>query len=886
MLLFITQLYKLKKGEMTRTNLTFKTFTKPQPIQFLKTTRTQFLQSHATAVNLGKPLQEPKCSIAQNVFDRSPKQDVVQCNHLLFDYSRNNSHHEVVNLFVAIHRSDLLTDGSTLSCVLKACACLSCKKFGIQVHDYCVKSGFLEDISVGTSLVDMYMKSEYVEEGKRVFDEMEERNVVSWTSLLVGYAHNGLNMEALECFFEMQAGAIKPNPFTFATVLGALADSKAIADKGVQIHTMVIKNGFEATIFVCNSLINMYSKSGMVKNAKAVFDNMVTRDAISWNSMVAGYVANGLYLEAIEMFYHLRLAGVKLTNFIFSSVIKSCANIKELGFARQLHGQVLKGGFEYDHNIRTALMVAYNKGREIDDAFKIFSMMYGIRNVVSWTAIISGHLQNGLAEQAVNLFCEMSREGVRPNDYTFSTILAAQPVVSPFEVHAQVIKSDYEKSPSVGTALLDAYVKLGNLNEASKVFERIDDKDIVAWSAMVAGYAQTGDTEGAVKILIQMAKKGVEPNEYTFSSVINACTAPTAAVEQGKQFHAWSIKSRFNDALCVSSALVTMYAKRGEIESANEVFRRQGVRDLVSWNSMVSGYAQHGHARKALEVFKEMQDQNLELDGVTFIGVISACTHAGLVDEGQKYFDIMVEDHHIEPTMEHYSCMVDLYSRAGILGKAVDVINEMPFPAGATVWRTLLAASHVYRNIELGKLAAENLISLQPQDSAAYVLLSNIYAAAGNWQERAQVRKLMDERKVKKEAGYSWIEVKKKTYSFLAGDISHPMSDEIYSKLEELSSRLKDVGYHPDTNYVLQDVDEEHKETILSQHSERLAIAFGLIATPAGTPLQIMKNLRVCGDCHTVIKLISNIEERYIVVRDSNRFHHFKGGLCSCGDYW
>lgn len=285
---------------------------------------------------------------------------------------------------------------------------------------------------------------------------------------------------------------------------------------------------------------------------------------------------------------------------------------------------------------------------------------------------------------------------------------------------------------------------------------------------------------------------------------------------------------------------------------------------------MISGYAQHGHGQKALEVFDEMRRRDFEMDDITFIGVISACTHAGLVDEGQRYFNMMVKDHHIDPTMEHYSCMVDLYSRAGMLEKAMDIINQMPFPAGSTVWQTVLAACRVHRNLELGKHTAEKLISLQPQDSAAYVLLSNIYAATGNWQERAKVRKLMDKRNVKKEAGYSWIEVKNKTYSFLAGDLSHPLSDRIYSKLEELSIVLKEAGYQPDTNYVLHDVEEEHKESILSQHSERLAIAFGLIATPPGTPIQIVKNLRVCGDCHTVIKLISMLEARDIVVRDSN----------------
>ncbi|KAL5765517.1 hypothetical protein ACOSP7_016134 [Xanthoceras sorbifolium] len=822
--------------------------------------------------------------VEHHLFDECTQPNLAQHNHLLFYYSRRNLNQEALSLFLGIRRSGLPVDRSTLSCVLKVCGCLFDHVVGRQVHSQCIKTGLVEDVSVGTSLVDMYMKTNNVEDGRIVFDQMNEKNVVSWTSLLTGYARNGENETTLELFIRMQVEGVKPNPFTFSTVLGALAD-EGMDEEGDQVHSSVIKNGCKAITSVCNALISLYFKCKRVRDARSVFDNMEDRDSVTWNSMVAGYVTNGLDMDAFKTFHCMGLGGAKLTQSTFASVIKLCANTKELRFARQIHCQVLTNGIGFDHNISTGLMVTYSKCSAMDSASKIFSTMHD-KNVVSWTAMITGYLQNGRMDQAVNLFCKMKKEGFRPNHFTYSVILTANSAVSPFQVHAQIIKTNYEMYSSVGTALLDAFVKLGNVNEAAKVFKLIDEKDIVAWSAMLAGYAQVGDTEGAITIFGRLAAEGVKPNEFTFSSVINACAASTAAVEQGKQFHAFSIKSRLDNALCVSSALVTMYARKGNIESANEVFKRQGERDLVSWNSMISGYAQHGHGKKALEVFREMQRNNMEMDGITFIGVITACTHAGLVDEGQQYFDIMVKEHHINPTMEHYSCLIDLYSRAGMLEKAMEIINMMPFAAGATMWRTILAACRVHRNLDLGKHAGEKLISLQPQDSAAYVLLSNMYAAAGHWQERAKVRKLMDERNVKKEAGYSWIEVKNKTYSFLAGDLSHPLSARIYSKLEELSIRLRNAGYQPDTNHVLQDVDDEHKEAILSQHSERLAIAFGLLATPAGVPLQIVKNLRVCGDCHTVIKLISTIEQRDIVVRDTNRFHHFKEGSCSCGDYW
>lgn len=872
-------------------SISLRTLTKTQTKYSLKNPFCNcFFHSQTNALNLNPQMSNLYAKSAtlehtHYLFDKSPQSVHAQYNGLLFEYSRNDKNKEALNLFLGIHSFGLPVDGSTLSCVLKVCGCLLNEITGSQVHCHCLKLGLIEDVSVGTSLLDMYMKTENVKDGRRVFDHMEERNVVSWTSLLGGYAQNGLNEEVLELFWTMQMEGLKPNPYTFAAVLGSLAN-EGMVEKGVQVHGLIIKFGFQTTTFVCNSLINMYLKSRMDKYARAVFDGMETKSAVTWNCMIAGYVTNGLDLAAFETFYKMRLAGVKLTQMVFATLIKLCANHKELGFAKQLHCRVLKDGFIFDPKIRTALMVAYSKCRKMDDAFKLFSMMHEAQNVVSWTAMISGHLQNGGTEQAVKLFCLMNKEGIRPNHFTYSTILTAQPAVSPFQIHAQVIKANYEKWPSVGTAILDAYVKLGNIDEAAKVFEQIDDRDIVAWSAMLAGYAQTGDSEGASKLFMQLVKEGIKPNEFTFSSVINACAAPTAPLEQGKQFHAWSIKSKLNDSLCVSSALITMYAKRGNIDNAYQVFKRKRERDLVSWNSMISGYAQHGHAKQALEVFEEMQRKNVEMDDITLIGILSACSHAGLVDEGENYFNMMIKNHHISPTMEVYSCMVDLYSRAGMLEKAMNIITRMPFPAGTTVWRTLLAACRVHRNLELGKFAAEQLILLQPQDSAAYVLLSNIYAAAGNWHERREVRKMMEKRKVKKEAGYSWIEVKNKTHSFLASDLSHPMSDRIYSKLDELQTRLKDMGYQPDFDYVLQDIADEDKETILSQHSERLAIAFGLIATPSGTTLQIVKNLRVCGDCHTVIKLTSLIEGRDIVVRDTNRFHHFKEGSCSCGDYW
>ncbi|OWM73670.1 pentatricopeptide repeat-containing protein At2g27610 [Punica granatum] len=854
------------------------------------------LKSHLRIIHSSTPLRRSHAVAlsseyfhnARHLFEESPDRDPSKnFNSLLFQYSRENQNWQALSLFAYIHQSGLPVDGSTLSCALKVCGALPDQCAGKQVHCRCIKAGFEGDVSVGTSLVDMYMKSEHIEDGTRVFESMGDKNVVSWTSLLSGYAKNGLTDRAVGLFRRIVGAGVEPNAFTFTTVLGALvADGSLVAERGTQVHGMVVKNGLERDVTVGNSLINMYSKVGMLGSARAIFDSMDEKNYVSWNGIIGGYVSSGCDSEALEMFYQMRTAGVGLTQVTFVSVIKLCGNNRNLALVRQLHCRVLRGGFAFGDGVRTALMVAYSKCNEMDDALTTFSTMPGTRNVVLWTALISGYLQNGGAARAVDLFRQMTRDGVYPNSFTYSVILTAHPFVCPSAIHAQVIKTNYERTSTVGTALLDAYFKEGNSDAATEVFDSIEEKDIVSWSAILAGYAQIGDSARTVTVFMKLGRERcIRPNEYTFSSVINACAGPTAGAEQGRQLHGCSIKSGFSNALVVSSALVTMYAKRGNIENANKVFRRQRERDSVSWNSMISGYAQHGDGKKALEVFEEMKSQNIAMDSVTFIGVISACTHAGLLEEGERYFNMM-ENHGIKPTKEHYSCMVDLYSRAGMLEKAMEVIRSMPFPASATSWLSILAGCRAERNLELGKVAAERLMSLQPDHSAAYVLLSNIYAASGDWDERREVRRMMEERRVKKEAGLSWIEVKNKTHSFLAGDVSHPLASQIYAKLDELRARLRDAGYRPDTNYVLHDVEEEHKEAILSQHSERLALAFGLISTSSEAPIQIMKNLRVCRDCHTVFKMVSEIEGREIVVRDSNRFHHFKGGLCSCGDYW
>jgi pentatricopeptide repeat protein len=301
---------------------------------------------------------------------------------------------------------------------------------------------------------------------------------------------------------------------------------------------------------------------------------------------------------------------------------------------------------------------------------------------------------------------------------------------------------------------------------------------------------------------------------------------------------------------------------------------------------MIVGYGMHGYGENALKVFYQMQLENMKPDHITFVGVLSACTHAGLLDEGLQYFDIMKRDYSISPRVEHYACIVDLLGRAGNLQEAYDFIKEIPFEPGPVVWGGLLGACRIHSNVELGECVAKLLFEIEPNNASNYILLSNIYAEAGRWQDVAKVRMTMKEKGLKRRPGCSWIKVKNRVHAFHAGDTSHPQWEKIYAMLEILARQVKDAGYMPNTRFALHDIEEEEKEYLLCSHSEKLAIAFGLINTCPGTPLHIINNLRMCGDCHSVTKFISRIVEREMIVRDANRFHHFKDGLCSCGDYW
>nr|UPT49104.1 pentatricopeptide repeat protein AaPPR191 [Agave angustifolia] len=442
-----------------------------------------------------------------------------------------------------------------------------------------------------------------------------------------------------------------------------------------------------------------------------------------------------------------------------------------------------------------------------------------------------------------------------------------------------------ERRLVTSTAMITCYAKTGDLESARKMFDEMGERDCVCWNTMIDGYTQHGRPEEALALFRSMLESDARTNEVTVITVLSA-VAQLGSLESGKWVHSYieNNKIRFNAQ--VGTALVDMYSKCGSLKDACLVFDRIRDKDIVAWNSMIAGYAMHGHSREALELFSRLRSTGLRPTDITFIAVLNACSHAGLVGEGREFFSLMEKDYGIEPKIEHYGCMVDLLGRAGLVEEAYELVQSMRIKPDSVLWGSLMGACRLHKKMALAEKIADYLVNSGQANSGTYVLLSNIYAALGNWKEVNRVRSLMKESGVQKEPGCSSIEVDHKVHEFVVSDLSHPKSKEIYSMLDELNELLRARGYVPQTELVLHDLDEAEKERAIGVHSERLAIAFGLISTQPGTTITIVKNLRVCTDCHTVIKLISKITGRKIVVRDRNRFHHFVDGSCSCGNYW
>ncbi|KAG5236591.1 pentatricopeptide repeat-containing protein [Salix suchowensis] len=671
----------------------------------------------------------------------------------------------------------------------------------------------------------------------------------------------------------------------------------SILETAVSTHSSLLGRATHAQIlktlqcaippFLSIHLISMYSKLDLPNSAQLLLQLTPTRCVVTWTALISGSVQTGYFSSALLYFSKMRRENIKPNDFTFPCVFKASTALCLPLTGKQIHVIAFKLGQINDKFVGCSAFDMYSKTGLKIEAQRLFDET-PLRNVAVWNAYISNAVLDGRPRKAIDTFIKFRRVGGEPDLITLCAFMNACADARYLDLgrqlHGFVIRSGFEGDVSVANGIIDFYGKCKEVELAEMVFNGMGRRNSVSWCTMVAVCEQNDEKEKACMVFSMGRKEGIELTDYMVSSVISAY-AGLSGLEFGRSVHALAVKACVEGNIFVGSALVDMYGKCGSIEDCEQVFHEMPERNLVSWNAMISGYAHQGDVDMAVTLFEEMQSEAVP-NYVTLICVLSACSRGGAVKLGNEIFESMRDRYGIEPGAEHYACIVDMLGRAGMVERAYEIVQKMPFRPTISVWGALLNACRVYGEPKLGKIAADNLFKLDPKDSGNHVLLSNMFAAAGRWDEATLVRKEMKDVGIRKGAGCSWVTAKNKVHAFQAKDTSHERNSEIQAMLAKLRTEMQAAGYKPDTSYALYDLEEEEKMTEVGYHSEKIALAFGLIALPPGVPIRITKNLRICGDCHSAFKFISGIVGREIIVRDNNRFHRFRDSQCSCRDFW
>eukprot|EP01018_Ginkgo_biloba_P024979 Gb_30090 [translate_table: standard] len=738
---------------------------------------------------------------ARQMFEKLPEPNVVSWNAMIAGYARHGLAEEALEAFIHMQQAGMKPSLTSLVSVLSACTNIAALEHGKQVHAHVLRTVFEPNVFVESALVDMYAKCWRIEDARRVFDKMcevnlvswntmlsgyvkcgsiedahqlfenmPERNIISWTSMISGYAQNGYGEEALSLFFHMQEEGVKPDKLTFTSVLSACANLAA-SKQGKAVHAHIIRAGFESYMSVANALVALYAKCGCVDDAHRLFDKMGEQDVFSWTAMIAGYSHYVHREEGLRLFFQMLKAGMKPDQLTLTSVLRTFASIEALNRVLHVHAYIIKTGYDLNVLVGSALIDMYSKCGSVEYARQVFDKMPE-RNVVTWNAMISGYAKWGRLGNARELFNKMHDRDI----FSGAGITADCRKCWSADCACQLFDKITERNTVNWNTMGIEYAKCNSIELVSQKFVKTSERNVISWTVMIAAYVQHSYGEEALKLFHQMQLTSSKPEYFIFASVLSAC-ASLADLERGRQVHGQIIKTGYDLLVSVGNSLVTMYAKCGSIDDANQVFLKMDEQNVVSWSAMIAAYAQHGLGKEAVRLFKKMLQAGTKADHVTFISVLSACSHAGLVDEGCHYFDSMTREHCLTPSADHYACMIDLLGRGGHLNEAEHLINSMPFKSDACMWGVLLGACRIHGNTDIGKRAADRLFELEPENSATFVLLSNLYAAAGRWNDVAKVRKMMKERGVKKDPGCSWIQVKNRVHAFVTEDRSHPLVD-------------------------------------------------------------------------------------------------------------
>ena len=780
---------------------------------------------------------------------------------------------------------------------------LRCHPFNSPAaHSVSFKIGYLSSSTFFcNNLIHAYALNSSITVARKLFDEIPHRNSTTWSTIISGYVKSGDVIEAVELFRKMRC--LKEFDFFPVKVVHASIVKGCSRDSdmrtGSQLHCSSVKLGLDSDSFVAATLIDLYWKCDDIEGCKKVFNFSPRRDAASWTTMISA-LASQLHIGVLVkvsvflLFRQMISAGVWPVGPTFCSLIKIFDHPSQLNHAKQVHACMVKLSVNATNHLLSALVTMYGKCGGVDELVRLSARAHN-KDLILLTSLLMGSIKNGFHVAGIQMFREMVNLS-EPLDGSavaaaMEAFAAQKQLLLGKEAHGFSLRSNLMSNSSVVNALMNLYAKCGQIQKSTVVFHSIDQKNIdpVNYTTMLTCYAQNGQSEQATSLFRMMIQKGVGLHHVGASATISACSAICATLT-GVQVHSFTIKTGLFTHISVKNSLITMYGKCGDPVAAEQLFDLMADKDRITWNSMIGCCSHHGFGQKAIILFYQMQREGFQPDDFSFLGVLTSCSHAGLVDEGREFFKMMGSVYRLEPKVEHLACMIDLLGRARRFKEAVDLINATEThlkEESLLIWESLLGSCSIHGEREIGRFALEKILELEERSVCGLVALSKVSAANMEWEKKAVALTFMKGQGLMKEAAKSWVEVNGAVQVFSPDDKSHPEIFSIYMKLDELRLKMEKMGYVAETRLVGHDTSEEEREISLLRHCGKLALAFVLVVTgQSQRPVKILQNLRCCVDCHVAMKLISKIEERKIILRDSKRFHSFENGICSCGDYW
>ncbi|KAG0452463.1 hypothetical protein HPP92_025127 [Vanilla planifolia] len=719
------------------------------------------LTSSAALIIAYSTFDDPKSSSL--FFDHSPLKfrGAFLWNALVRASSRSGLHFNSISVYNSMLQNSISPDDRTFPFALSVCSAAVSKDFcfrykGRELHGSLLKLGFYSDVFVSNTLLSFYGACMDTRSARMVFDEMPNRDVISWNSMISTLSSNDLCKNSLRCFFEMVRLGLAINSVSLISVLPACGTMQDV-NFCEGVHGYALKVGLDADVMVANAFIGAYGKCEEFDCSMRVFRSVTDKNDASWNSIIGVLVHSGHHTDAIEMFRDMLSGEVQPNAITVASLLPSFEpSVFRLG--REVHAYSVKNGMDSDVFVANSLLDMYAKCGRLRTGSVVFERITN-RNAVSWNAMIANCAQNGDEQQAIRLLGEMQTMGETPNGVTFTNVLPACARMASLkkgkEIHARSIHDGHHLDLFVSNALVDMYVKCGRLNLARNVFNT-SERDEVSYNSLILGYSQTMWCLEALLLFQEMRVMGLEHDTVSFMGALSAC-ANIPALKHGKEVHCLLVRKLLHFKFLVSNSILDMYNRCGRIDLGRKVFDEIASKDVASWNSMIIGYGMQGELETALDLFDSMADDGVARDHVSYVAALSICSHGGMVERGKKYFGLLSENK-VKLTQMHCACMVDLFGRAGRVAEAAEFIGKMPFEADSNVWGALLGACRVYGNIEVARWAAEHLFRLKPEHSGYYVLLANMYAEAGRWVEANNVRRLMKSRRVKKNPACSWVD--------------------------------------------------------------------------------------------------------------------------------